>query len=105
LGELANAVIRRSVEIDLGFLIRHQRFGFFFFTIFSLRGFFTFLELTLDRKGRGLFFGARNLIGLGFAMSLTPKTERLDASPSLFIAVIILSRTDLALSVPPRCSR
>jgi hypothetical protein len=76
--------------------------AFFFFAIFFLRGFFTFLELILARKGRGLFFGARMFIGFGFAnisMSFALKIARFAASLPLFIAVIIFSRTDLALAI------
>jgi hypothetical protein len=61
------------------------------------------LELTLARKGRGLFFSAREFLGVGFAnilMSLALKIARVDAS-RLFIAMIIFSRTVLALAIAP----
>ena len=63
------------------------------------------MELTYARRGIGLFFSARVFLGVGFAnisTSFALKIARFDASPSLFIAVIIFSRTDLALaSAPP----
>src|ERR1019366_220028 len=77
--------------------------AFFFFAMF-LRGFCAALELTYARKGRGLFFSARAFLGVGFAnisMSFALKIARCDASPPLFIAVIIFSRTDLALAIAP----
>src|ERR1035437_3545349 len=69
-----------------------------------LRGFCAALEFTYARKGRGLFFSARVFLGVGFAnisMSFALKRARFDASPPLFIAVIIFSRTDLALAIAP----
>src|ERR1019366_7040766 len=77
--------------------------AFFFFAIF-LRGFFAALELTYARRGIGLFFSARAFLGVGFAnisTSFALKIARFDASPPLFIAVIIFSRTDLALAIAP----
>jgi len=61
------------------------------------------LELTVFRRGRGLFFFASFFfLGFGFAnisMSLAFRTARFAASLPRFIAAIILSRTDLALAI------
>jgi hypothetical protein len=74
------------------------------FFIVLFRGFFAALELTYARRAIGLLFIARAFLGVGFAnlsISFALKMARFDASPPLFIAVIIFSRTDLALAIAP----